>query len=323
MRSPAVELPGTSERTRDAAGMRRFASLDSENPLVAYLFLLPHAVLFVAFVVYPIVSAISLSLHRYNPLAKDQAFVGLLFYQRIFDFSTPEAANFWRSVAQTAFFTAIVVPILIALALFLALLLQRPILGRGAFRTIFFVPTVLSVSVIAILWRWMTADQFGLVNIVLRDVGLPSIPFVTREWLAWIPIIVATTWWTVGFNMTLYLAALASIPESYYEAAELDGAGAWGRFRHITFPLLMPATMFVAITTVLASLQLYGQSQLITNGGPTRTTQSAMMVITEQAFTNHQLSSATAMSLVFGIVLVVFAAFQFRLMSSRVRAASR
>jgi ABC-type sugar transport system permease subunit len=254
MRSHATELPGAGERTKETAGMRRFASLDSENPLVAYLFLLPHALLFLAFVVYPIVSAVSLSMHRYNPLVKEEPFIGLLFYQRLFDFSTPEAANFWRSMAQTAFFTAVIVPILIALALFLALLLQRPILGRGAFRTIFFVPTVLSVSVIAILWRWMSADQ---------------------------------------------------------------------RFRHITFPLLMPATLFVAITTVLASLQLYGQSQLITNGGPTRSTQSAMMVITEQAFTNHQLSSATAMSLIFGIVLVVFAAFQFRLMSSRVRAASR
>jgi multiple sugar transport system permease protein len=322
MRSRAADAPATLGEP-DTASARRFRSLDSANPLVAYLFLLPHALLFLAFVVYPIVSGLWLSLHRYNPLAKDQAFVGALFYQRLFDFSTPEAANFWRAMAQTAFFTAVVVPILIALALFLALLLERPILGRGVFRTIFFVPTVLSVSVMAILWRWMSADQFGLVNVLLDDVGLPSIPFISREWLAWIPIILGTTWWTVGFNMTLYLAALSSIPQTYYEAAELDGAGAWGRFRHITFPLLMPATLFVAITTVLASLQLYGQSQLITNGGPTRSTQSAMMVITEQAFTNHQLSSATAMSLVFGVVLVLFAALQFRLMSGRVRAAVR
>jgi multiple sugar transport system permease protein len=323
MRSRASELQGTIGPANEAAGIRRFVSLDSGNPMVAYLFLLPHALLFLAFVVYPIVSGVWLSLHRYNPLAKQQAFVGGLFYQRLLDFSTPEAANFWRAMAQTAFFTAVIVPILIALALLLAVLLQRPILGRGVFRTIFFVPTVLSVSVMAILWRWMSADQFGLVNVVLGDIGLPSIPFISREWLAWIPIVVGTLWWTVGFNMTLYLAALASIPETYYEAAELDGAGVWGRFRHITFPLLMPATLFVAITTVLASLQLYGQSQLITNGGPTRTTQSAMMVITEQAFTNHQLSSATAMSLVFGLLLVLFAAFQFRLMSGRVRAAVR
>ena len=323
MKAHVSDLPGTGARGGGRTRIRWFASLDSANPLVAYLFLLPHALLFLAFVVYPIASGVSISLHRYNPLAESQPFVGALFYQRLFDFTSPEARNFWRAMGNTAFFTAVIVPILIALALFLALLLQRPILGRGAFRTIFFVPTVLSVSVMAILWRWMSADQFGLVNIVLQDVGLPSISFVSREWLAWIPIIVGTTWWSVGFNMTLYLAALASIPESYYEAAELDGAGAWGRFRHITWPLLMPATLFVLITTVLASLQLYGQSQLITNGGPTRTTQSAMMVITEQAFTNHQLSSATAMSLVFGLVLLVAAAFQFRLMSSRVRAAVR
>jgi multiple sugar transport system permease protein len=323
MRSRAPVSNAADDQSGRKASIGRFASLDSGNPLVAYLFLLPHALLFLAFLVYPIVSGISLSVRRQRVVAPNQEFVGLLFYQRLFDFSTPEAANFWRAMAQTVFFTVVVVPILIALALLLAMLLQRPILGRGAFRTIFFVPTVLSVSVMAILWRWMSADQFGLVNVVLRDIGLPSIPFITREWLAWIPIVVGTTWWTVGFNMTLYLAALASIPETYYEAAELDGAGAWGRFRHITFPLLMPATLFVAITTVLGSLQLYGQSQLITNGGPTRTTQSAMMVITEQAFTNHQLSSATAMSLIFGLLLVIFAAFQFRLMAGRVNAAVR
>jgi len=311
------------DRAARTGRLRAFASLDTANPLVAYLFLLPQALLFLAFVIYPIGSGIWLSLHRYNPLNADQPFVGLLFYQRLFDFSKPEAENFWRAMGQTAFFAAVTVPILIGLALLLAVLLQRPILGRGAFRTIFFVPTVLSVSVMAILWRWMSADEFGLVNVVLQDIGLPSIPFITREWLAWIPIVVGTTWWTVGFNMTLYLAALASIPETYYEAAELDGAGTWGRFRHITFPLLMPATLFVAITTVIASLQLYGQSQLITNGGPTRTTQSAMMVITEQAFTNHLLSSATAMSLIFGLLLLAFAGLQFRLMSGRVKAAVR
>lgn len=309
--------------TRSRPSFRRFASFDVANPMVAYLFLLPQALLFLVFVVVPIVSGIWLSLHRYNPLAKTQQFVGLLYYQRLFDLSTSEAANFWRATLQTAFFTIVSVPILIALALFLALLLERPILGRGLFRTAFFLPTILSVSVIAILWRWFSADQFGLVNVVLKQFGFASIPFVSREWLAWIPIVVGTTWWTVGFNMTLYLAALSGIPSTYYEAAEIDGAGVRARFRHITWPLLMPATMFVTITTVLASLQLYGQSQLITNGGPTRSTQSTMMVITEQAFTNHNLSSATAMSLVFGAILIAFAAVQFRLMASRARAAVR
>lgn len=310
-------------RAGSRPSLRRFASFDVANPAVAYLFLLPQALLFLVFVVYPIASGIWLSLHRYNPLAETRQFVGLLYYQRLFDPSTPEAASFWRATFQTAFFTIVSVPLLIALALFLALLLERPILGRGLFRTAFFIPTVLSVTVMAILWRWISADQFGLVNVVLKEFGLRSIPFVSREWLAWIPIVVGTTWWTVGFNMTLYLAALSGIPTSYYEAAEIDGAGVRARFRHVTWPLLMPATMFVTITTVLASLQLYGQSQLITNGGPTRSTQSTMMVITEQAFTNHNLSSATAMSLVFGVILVAFAAVQFRLMASRARAATR
>ncbi|HEX2864013.1 MAG TPA: sugar ABC transporter permease, partial [Deinococcales bacterium] len=122
-------------------------------------------------------------------------------------------------------------------------------------------------------------------------------------------------WWTIGFNMTLYIAALGGISRSYYEAAEIDGAGAWAQFRFITLPLLGPTTLFITVTTVLASFQLFGQSQVITAGGPTRSTQSVIMYITEQGFTNYQMSSASAMAFMFGLIMLVFTVLQFRIMA--------
>ncbi|MCL6567394.1 MAG: sugar ABC transporter permease [Meiothermus silvanus] len=291
-------------------------ALNDSNPLVPYLYLLPYGVFFLVFVVYPVLYGLWVSTHRWDPLAETQPFVGLEFYQNLFNSGTPQSQFFWRTLLNTLFFTGVSVPLLIGVALGLALLLHRPIFGRAFFRAVFFMPGILSVAVMGILWRWMFENQSGLVNIVANQyLNLPRLPYLTTEWLAWVPIIVGTVWWTVGFNMTLYLAALGNIPQTLFEAAELDGAGSWAKFRHITLPLLAPTTLFVAVTTVLASLQLFGQSLVITNGGPTRTTQSVIMYITEEAFSNNQFSSATAMSFVFGLVMLVFTAIQFRIMA--------
>ncbi len=185
-------------------------------------------------------------------------------------------------------------------------------------------PGILSVSVMGILWRWMFDNQSGLINVVREQFfGVAVIQFLTTEGWAWVPIIVGTVWWTIGFNMTLYLAALGGINQSYYEAAQLDGAGAWAQFRFITLPLLAPTTLFIAVTTVLASFQLFGQSALITGGGPTRSTQSVIQYITEEAFGNNQQSSASAMAFVFGGLMLVFTAFQFRLMAMDLRASRK
>lgn len=293
-----------------------FTALDESNPLLPYLFLLPHAILFFVFIVYPVLYGLWISLHRWDPLQDSQPFVGLTFYAKLFDFSTPQAQQFWNSLLNTTFFVAISTPLLIGVALALALQLQRPIFGRALFRAIFFMPGILSVSVMALLWRWMFENGGGLVNVLREEtLGLPSVPWLTTEWLAWTPIVVGTVWWTVGFNMTLYLAGLGNIPKALYEAAAIDGARPWQQFRFVTWPMLQPTTLFIGVTTILASFQLFGQSQLITNGGPTRTTQSVIHYITDEAFLNNQFSGAAAMSIVFGLIMLVFTVFQFRLMT--------
>ncbi|WP_027481642.1 carbohydrate ABC transporter permease [Deinococcus pimensis] len=306
--------------TTPTGAARRPARLGDAHPLVPYLYILPFALFFLVFVVYPVGFGFYVSLHRFDLLSDTQPFVGLEFYRNLFDMSTPQAQFFWNAMKNTAIFTVISVPLLIATALGLALLLNRPIFGRAFFRAVFFLPGVLTVSVMGILWRWMFDNQIGLVNAIQTELlGGQPIPFLSTENIAWIPIIVGTVWWTIGFNMTLYLAALGNISQSYYEAADIDGATAWPKFRFITWPLLAPVTLFVFVTTVLASFQLFGQSLVITAGGPNRTTQSAILYITEEAFSNNQFSSATAMSFMFGLVMLIFTYLQFRIMARDAR----
>lgn len=281
---------------------------------VPYAYLLPHAVLFAVFIVYPVGFGIYVSLHRWNILSDTQRWVGLDFYERLLTPGTPQFTFFWKTMGNTALFTVMTVPLLLLAALGLALLLERPIPGRAFFRAVFFLPTILAVSVMGLTWRWMFENRTGLVNVLLDLIPFTqAMPFLTNVGWAWVPIVLGTIWWTVGFNMILYGAALAAIPRVYYEAAMLDGAGAWARFRHVTWPQLNPVTLFALVTTTIASFQLFGQPHVITSGGPLRTTQSVMMYITEEAFSNFQFSSAAAMSVFFGLVLLVVTAFQFRM----------
>lgn len=306
----------TVSETRPRVRRRSFTALNESNPLVPYLFLLPHAILFFVFVIYPVVFGLWVSFHQYDPLNTAQPFVGLQNYKNLFDPAAPQFEFFWKTLLNTCLFVVISVPLLVVVSLGLAMQLHRPIFGRSFFRTLFFAPGILSVPVIGVLWRWVFNNTGGLVNSVGDEAfGMAPINWLTTEGLAWVPIVVATVWWTVGFNMTLYLAAMAGINESYYEAAEIDGATNWVKFRYITLPLLQPTTLFVAVTTVLGAFQLFGQSLLITGGGPLRNTQSVIQYITEEAFTNNQFSSATAMSFAFGLLMLVFTAFQFKLMA--------
>ncbi|PNY79452.1 carbohydrate ABC transporter permease [Deinococcus koreensis] len=313
MTATPVSTPQETVRRGSGPRPRRRVSLEP------YLYLLPHAALFFVFTVYPIGYGLYIAMHRWDLLSGRQPFVGLEFFRNLFIAGTPQADFFWRTLWNTTFFTLISVPLLVAAALGLALLLHRPIFGRAFFRAVFFMPGILTVSVMGILWRWMFDNQIGLVNAARELTGAPPIPWLSTEGLAWIPIIVGTIWWTLGFNMTLYLAALGNISQSFYEAAELDGATAGQQFRFITWPLLTPITLFVVITTALASFQLFGQSLVITNGGPNRSTQSVIQYITEEGFSNSQISSAAAMGFVFGLLMLVLTAAQFRLMARDVQ----
>ena len=280
--------------------------------LTPYLFLAPFLTLFTVFVLVPGLLGIWISLHNWDFLLPNKPFVGAQNYLDLFDSSSVQFQSFWSSMRATGFFVLISVPFLVVLPLLLALLMHRHFPGRTFFRAIFFAPFVLGVAVVGLMWSYLLDPSFGLVNGMLGALGLPDdTAWTTSQPYAWISLAAVTIWWTMGFNAVIYLAGLGDIPVDHYEAAELDGASAWQQLRYVTIPGLRPVLVFIVITTVLASANMFGQSYLITQGGPGDTTRTAIMVITELGLTQYRMGEASAMSYVLAVFLSLIALVNF------------
>jgi multiple sugar transport system permease protein len=277
-----------------------------------YLFLAPFLTLFAVFVLVPGVLGLWISLHNWDFLLPNKPFVGGQNYLDLFDSSSVQFESFWNGMKATAFFVLISVPFLVVLPLLLAIMLNRRFPGRTFFRAIFFAPFVLGVAVIGLMWAYLLDPSFGLVNGMLGAVGLPDdTAWTTSQPYAWISLAGVTIWWTMGFNAVIYLAGLGDIPPDHYEAAELDGASAWQQLRYITIPGLRPVLIFIVITTILASANMFGQSYLITQGGPGDTTRTAIMVITDLGLSQYRMGEASAMSYVLAVFLSLIALVNF------------
>lgn len=223
--------------------------------------------------------------------------------------------NFWTSLKNTLAFTLISTPILVVLGLALALVLNNKRRGGAFYRAIFFLPYVLPVSAVTLVWSYMLNPDRGLVAGFLHWFGMAGIPFLSDPNLA-LPAIVATTvWWSVGFNLVLFLAGLQDIEPSLYEAASLDGANWWNRFRHVTVPGLSHVFVLVIITQVIASFQVFGQVYIMTKGGPGTATEVLIQHIYEAGFKNYQLGYASALSVFLFVVMAAVSAIQFRLIA--------
>lgn len=271
----------------------------------ALLFVGPYLVLFCTFVLAPIVYGLWISLHTWDFLLPGKPFVGLQNYVDLFTPGSTTSEPFWSSMRATAIFTVLSVPLLMALPLALAVALNKKFHGRNAMRAIFFAPFVLGVAVIGLLWRYLLDPNVGVVNYYLDQLGFDRIPFTTATPWVWLALVVPTIWWTAGYNMVIFLAGLQDISPELYEAAELDGANAWQRFRHVTLPGLRPVSVFVLTITILASANVFGQPYLITQGQPGRETRSAIMQIGEEGLRRFNMGSASAMSTVLTVALLL------------------
>jgi multiple sugar transport system permease protein len=222
---------------------------------------------------------------------------------------------FWTSVRHTIEFTAISTPILVGLGLAMALALRAG--GRGAawYQAAFFLPYVLPISAVTLVWSFLLNPDRGLIAAALGAFGLEPINWLSNADLALWGIILTTIWWTVGFNLVLFLAGLQDIDPQLYEAAALDGAGAWRRFVHITVPGLTQVTVLVAVTQLVASFQVFGQVYIMTRGGPGDATRVVIQHIYETGFRDLQLGYAAAVSLFLFVVMAAVSAVQFRLVS--------
>lgn len=277
-----------------------------------YLFLAPFLVIFGTFVLAPAVSGIWMSLHNWDFFLPDRPFVGLQNYIDLFTPDALVAQQFWESMRATGLFVLLSVPLLMAIPLGLALLLNQRFRGRTFFRAVFFAPYVLGVSVIGLLWQYLLNGNTGLVNGYLAQLGVTeAVPWLTATPWVWVSLVGVTLWWTMGFNSVVYLAGLQNVDEALYDAAKVDGAGRWAQFVHVTIPQLRPVILFVLTMTVLASANMFGQSYLLTTGNPSNETRTAIMYIAEVGLEQFRMGLASAMSYLLALLLIVVSALNF------------
>lgn len=275
----------------------------------AVLFLLPFMIFYILFMIYPMLKGVYTSLCKVD-LSMAQTFIGTANYQTMLG-----DHYFWGSMGSTGIYTLINTPVLVIGGLGLALIINAKLRGNVALRTVYFMPYVLSVSVVVTVFRFILYPYTGLLNSMLHQINL--LPAGTEIfWLkdpatVWPSVVLATLWSGVGFNMIMFLTGLQEIDDSLYEAAEIDGAGPAARFWFITLPSLKNVTLMVTVLQTIASLKLFAHTYMMTQGGPGTSTRGIVQYIYEKAFTENNMGVACAMSYMLMIIMLICAIIQF------------
>ncbi|MFI5706564.1 carbohydrate ABC transporter permease [Kribbella sp. NPDC051620] len=264
--------------------------------------------LFVTFFVWPAVTGLLYSFTSYTGVGT-APYVGLDNYQRLL-----QDDAFYAALTRTLVFTAGVVPLTLVLSLTTAVLLVTNYTkGKSVARIIFFLPWLISPIIAGVIWRWMFGENFGLVNYVISSLGGSEVPWQSNANLSMLVVVFAAAWGGTAFNMLLFVAALKNVPTAYYEAASLDGAGSWAKFRHITVPAIAPTTFIVVLLSVLGSMKEYALIQAINAGGPGTANNLLVQYIYTKGFQRAQIGYASAASFVLMLILMVIALVQLAL----------
>jgi multiple sugar transport system permease protein len=304
--------PGrTLVRPGGAFGRRR-----RNDTLAAYLFLLPGFALFAVVILYPIARAFQISLYNWSivPGAASD-FVGLDNYRRAFD-----DPIFWRALENTAFYMALTVPVQMVLGLAVAVLLDTRLPARPLYRTFYYLPVVTSWVVVSLLFRYLFLTDGGFVNWVLHDqlhVTDHDIAWLGSRWTAMTAISILGIWKGVGWSMVIFLAALQGVSRDLYEAAAVDGAGAWRRFVSVSLPALRPVVAFVTVMLVIGGFNVFISVFLITNGGPLDSTQVLLTYMYRQAFTFLDFGYGSAISFTLTLIVAALSLVQLRAFRDR------
>lgn len=278
------------------------------HPILAWLFVLPAAIGVFAFVLAPVLFSFALSLTNWQ-LVGARDFIGLENYRVL-----TQGGTLWNSLAVTALFTLMSVPVSMALGLLLAMQLVKALPGSAIARVIVVIPWVCAPVAVGVVWSWIFQPTNGAANALLGE----RIEWLSSPSLALPVVAFVAVWQTVGYNALFYQAGLQKIPDSIYEAAELDGAGPWKRLTSITIPLLRPTTFFVALTQVVASFQVFDTVFSLTGGGPGRSTEVVASLIYNEAFVSGRLGRAGAIAVILFVILAAIALVQQRYFSSRI-----
>ena len=270
------------------------------------VFILPQLISLICLGFIPIIIAFVLSFFEWNGFSAP-VFAGLNNFKAVF--TDPDTAI---AIKNTMVYSIIYVPCSIALALSLAILLNKAF-GKMFYRAVFFLPQIVTSVGIAVVWSWIYQPQFGILNMILRFFGIEG-----REWLrdpatAMGAVIVMSIWWGLGYNIVLFLAGLQNVPRTYVDAAKIDGANERQVFFHITIPLISPTTLLVTITTMINAFQVFDQMFLLTSGGPAKKTYTMAIHIYQTAFKNYELGKASTVALILFVIVVTISVIQFKL----------
>jgi multiple sugar transport system permease protein len=267
--------------------------------LTAYLFIAPIVILFGIFRVYPSIQTLAYSFFRVELLRGRFTFIG---FENFIDLLSDKI--FLKAVINTLIYVISIVPISAGLALILAVLFNTHFRLKEFFKAIYFAPMVTSTVAAAMVWLWLYNPQFGLFNVILKSFGFPAQPWLMSSHQALPSIIIFSIWKSLGYNLIIYIAGLQAIPDVYYEAARIDGAGSLQQFFKITLPLLTPTTTFILIYNSILSFQVFDQVFVLTGGGPAYATTVVVLELYQQAFLKYRFGYASAMAMVLFIFLL-------------------
>ncbi|WP_274651134.1 carbohydrate ABC transporter permease [Paenibacillus humicola] len=288
---------------------RHFQQQVSEMRFVS-VSLSPIIAIFLIFAIVPIVWGLVLMFYNYSPLDAHSPFIGFGNFKRMLHDDL-----FLKSFGNTFKFVLMAIPgnLVLTLALAIGINRVRSRFWRNTFRTLFFLPTIAPLSGSAVVWTVMLRQNDGLFNLILDRLGMPEVNWLSDPQMAMISIVMMTLWADIGYNIVIFMAGLDSIPQMFYEAAELDGAGRWQLFRHITMPLLSRTSVFVVIMTCISYFQMFPQFQIMTNGGPSNGTRVLALDIFDNAFSYMNMGYASSIAFVLLLIILAITLVQIRL----------
>lgn len=302
--------PRVNSATGGTARVRRSPRRRTRAILIPYLFLAPGFLLFLALIIYPMLKALQMSFYDWNVVAGAASdFTGLTNYR-----TAVHDPVFWRALTNSAVYMAFTVPPQIVLGLAVATLLNNKAPGRALFRVLFYLPVVTGWVVVSLLFQYLFADR-GLVNWMLHDVTHltnHNVSWLSGRWTGMVAISALGVWKGVGWSMMIFLAALQGVPRDLLEAAEVDGAGRWQRFRAVTLPAIWPAAAFVTVMLVIGGFNVFISVVLMTNGGPADSTQVLLTYMYKQAFTNLDFGYGASIAVLLTIGVFLLSAIQLR-----------
>lgn len=275
--------------------------------IVSYLLIAPAVAFMVIFIFYPILYSIILSAQTYRLGFRTREFIGFGNYVELF-----KSADFWNSLRITGIYTVVVVVASLVLGICLAVLVHQRKKTGMIWQIIFFLPVAATMAAMAIVWRFILDDNFGVFNNLLRALGTNGVDWVRNPDTALGAVIIINIWANAGYTMVFFLAGLANIPDELYQAASLDGSTRLQDFRYISWPLLSPTTLFITIIMTVRALASFDLIKVMTNGGPLKTTQILSLLLYQEAFQYFNVGYASGIAVVFFVIVLALTLVQMR-----------